>query len=89
MLARVQQAAAEGGHDTEALLYLGPAAVAVGAFDVGNTLLSAATKGLRADGRLAHLAYVLAVQGIVAARLTDWDVAIPAAEEARAAPGLP
>jgi DNA-binding CsgD family transcriptional regulator/tetratricopeptide (TPR) repeat protein len=83
VLARVQQAAAEGTHDTEALLYLGPAAVAVGAFDIGMTLLSAATDGLRADGRLAHLAYVLTIQGIVAARLADWDVAIPAAEEAR------
>ena len=41
VLARVQQAAAERGHDTEALLYLGTAAVAVGAFDVGDTLLSA------------------------------------------------
>ncbi len=83
VLATVQQAAAEGGRDTEALLYLGPAAVAVGAFDVGMTLLSAATQGLRADGRLGHLVYVLAIQGIVAARLTDWNVAIPAAEEAR------
>jgi hypothetical protein len=45
-------------------------------------LLAAATRGLRADGRLGHLAYVLAIQGIVAARLADWDVAIPAAEEA-------
>jgi hypothetical protein len=83
VLARVQQAAAEGSHDTEALLYLGPAAVAVGAFHIGMTLLSAATEGLRADGRLAHLAYMLAIQGIVATRLADWDVAIPAAEEAR------
>jgi hypothetical protein len=79
-LARVQRAAAEGEIDTDALLYLGPAAVAVGAFDVGNALLAAATRGLR--GRLGHLAYVLAIQGIVAARLADWDVAIPAAEEA-------
>jgi ATP/maltotriose-dependent transcriptional regulator MalT len=46
-------------------------------------LLSAATDGLRADGRLAHLAYVLAIQAIVATRLADWDVAIPAAAEAR------
>jgi DNA-binding CsgD family transcriptional regulator len=83
VLARVQTAAAEGEDDTEALLYLGPAAVAVGAFDIGNTLLSAATQGLRADGRLGHLAYVLAIQGIVAARLAEWAVAIPAAEEAR------
>jgi hypothetical protein len=83
VLARVQQAAAEGSHDTEAFLYLGPAAVAVGAFDIGMTLLSGATDGLRADGRLGHLAYVLAIQGIVATRLADWDVAIPAAEEAR------
>ena len=83
VLARVEQAAAEGTHDTDSLLYLGPAAVAIGAFDVGMTLLSAATKGLRADGRLAHLAYVLAIQGIVAVRLADWDVVIPATEEAR------
>src|SRR5215211_2726788 len=83
VLARVQQAAAEGSDDTEALLYLGPAAVAVGAFDIGMTLLSGATDGLRADGRLGHLTYVLAIQGIVATRLADWDVAIPAAEEAR------
>ena len=83
VLAHVQQAAAEGGNDTEALLYLGSAAVAVGAFDVGSTLLSAATEGLRAHGRLGHLVYVLVVQGIVTARRTDWEVAIPAAEEAR------
>jgi DNA-binding CsgD family transcriptional regulator len=83
VLAHVQKAAAEGGNDTEALLYLGNAAVAVGAFDVGDTLLSAGTQGLRADGRLGHLAYVLSVQGIVTTRLAKWDVATPAAEEAR------
>jgi DNA-binding CsgD family transcriptional regulator len=82
VLARVQHAVAEGEHDTEALLYLGPAAVAVGAFDIGMSLLSAATDGLRADGRLGHLSYVLSVQGIVTTRLAKWDVAIPAAEEA-------
>ena len=75
VLARVQRAATEGESDKDALLYLGPAAVAVGAFDVGNTLLAAATRGLRADGRLGHLAYVLAIPGLVAARLADWDVA--------------
>ena len=79
VLAHVQKAAAEGGNDTEALLYLGNAAVAVGAFDVGDTLLSAGTEALRADGRLGHLAYVLSVQGIVTTRLAKWDVAIPAA----------
>ncbi len=82
VLAHVQKAAAEGGNDTEALLYLGNAAVAVGAFDVGDTLLSAGTQALRADGRLGHLAYVLSVQGIVTTRLAKWDVAIPAAAEA-------
>jgi DNA-binding CsgD family transcriptional regulator len=83
VLARVQRAASEGSNDTEDLLYLGPAAVAVGAFDIGMPLLSAATDGLRADGRLGHLAYVVAIQAIVATRLADWDVAIPAAEEAK------
>lgn len=82
VLAHVQKAAAEGGNDTEALLYLGNAAVAVGAFDVGDTLLSAGTEALRADGRLGHLAYVLSVQGIVTTRRAKWDVAIPAAAEA-------
>ena len=82
VLAHVQKAAAEGANDTEALLYLGNAAVAVGAFDVADTLLSAGTRALRADGRLGHLAYVLSVQGIVTTRLAKWDVAIPAAEEA-------
>ena len=82
VLAHVQRAAAEGGNDTEALLYLGNAAVAVGAFDVADTLLSAGTQALRADGRLGHLAYVLSVQGIVTTRLAKWDVAIPAAAEA-------
>ena len=83
VLARVRAAIAEGPQDTEALLYLGPAAVAVGVFDIGMTLLSQATQGLRADGRLGHLAYVLAIQGLVAGRLGRWEVAIPAAEEAR------
>ena len=83
VLARVQAAIAEGPQETEALLYLGPAAVAVGAFDIGMTLLSQATDGLRAEGRLGHLAYVLAIQGLVAVRHADWDVAIPAAEETR------
>ncbi|MEA2440932.1 MAG: hypothetical protein QOH76_2356 [Thermoleophilaceae bacterium] len=83
VLGRVKQAAAEGSQDTDALLYLGPAAVAVGAFDIGMTLLSAATDGLRADGRFGHLAYVLAIQGIVATRLANWNVSISAAEEAR------
>jgi DNA-binding CsgD family transcriptional regulator len=82
VLAHVQKAAAEGGNETEALLYLGNAAVAIGAFDVADTLLSAGTRALRADGRLGHLAYVLSVQGIVTTRLAKWDVAIPAAEEA-------
>ena len=82
VLAHVEKAAAEGGNDTEALLYLGNAAVAVGAFDIGDTLLSAGTQALRADGRLGHLGYVLSVQGIVTTRLAKWDVAIPAADEA-------
>ena len=82
VLAHVRKAAAEGGNDTEALLYLGNAAVAIGAFDVGDTLLRAGTQALRADGLLGHLASVLSVQGIVTTRLAKWDIAIPAAEEA-------
>ena len=48
-----------------------------------STLLGAAVDGLRAEGRLGHLPRVLALHGIVAARLADWDVAIPAADGGR------
>jgi DNA-binding CsgD family transcriptional regulator len=83
VLARLQAAAAHRARDTEAARHLGPAALVVGAFDLGSTFLDTAVDGLRAEARLGHLPRMLTLLGIVAARLADWDVAIPAAEESR------
>ncbi len=70
-------------HDADAARFLGPAAVAVGAFDIAATFLGEAVEGLRTQGRLGHLPRMLTLQGSMAAQLADWGVAIPAAEEAR------
>jgi DNA-binding CsgD family transcriptional regulator len=82
VLARLR-AEASDRPDTEAARHLGPAALVVGAFDIGMTFLAEAVEGLRAEGRVGHLTRMLVLQGQVAAQLADWDVAIPAAEEAR------
>jgi ATP/maltotriose-dependent transcriptional regulator MalT len=55
----------------------------VGAFDAALTLLGSAVEGLRTEGRLGHLPRLLVLQGSMAARIADWDVAIPAAAECR------
>jgi DNA-binding CsgD family transcriptional regulator len=83
VLDRVRAAAADLNHDTDAARFLGPAAVVVGAFDVGLTLLGIAVDGLRTEGRLGHLPRLLLLQGSMAARVANWDVAIPSAEECR------
>lgn len=83
ILERLRQAAADVHRDTDAARYLGPAAVAVGAFDIATTFLAEAVEGLRAQGRLGHLPRMLTLQGNMAAQAADWGVAIPAAEEAR------
>jgi len=83
ILRRLRQAAADAHRDTDAARYLGPAAVAVGAFDIAATFLGEAVEGLRIQGRLGHLPRMLTLQGHMAAQVADWDVAIPAAEEAR------
>jgi DNA-binding CsgD family transcriptional regulator len=83
VLARLRATAADRSYDTEAARHLGPAALVVGAFDIGMTFLDTAVDGLRSEGRLGHLTRMLVLQGQVAAQLADWDVAMPAAEEAR------
>lgn len=83
ILERLREAAADVHHDTDAARFLGPAAVAVGAFDIAATFLGEAVEGLRTQGRLGHLPRMLTLQGNMAAQVTDWGVAIPAAEEAR------
>ena len=69
--------------DTDAARFFGPAALVVGAFDLGNDFLAAAVDGLRTEGRLGHLPRLLTLYACMAARIGDWDVALTAADEAR------
>jgi DNA-binding CsgD family transcriptional regulator len=84
VLARLERAALDAGHvDTDAASFFGPAALVVGAFDLGNDFLATAIHGLRTEGRLGHLPRLLTLHSSMAARIGDWDVALPGAEEAR------
>jgi hypothetical protein len=83
VLARLSREAAQERLDTDAARFFGPAALVVGAFDLGNEFLGAAVDGLRDEGRLGHLPRLLTLYSSMAARLGDWDVAITAADEAR------
>ena len=83
ILARLEDAANEEAVDIDAARFLGPAALAIGAFDVGNDLLAAAVDGLRTQGRLGLMPRLLFLHACVAARIGDWETAITAADEAR------
>jgi DNA-binding CsgD family transcriptional regulator len=83
VLARLRREAAGERPDTDALRFFGPAALVVGAFDLGSDFLGAAVDGLRTEGRLGHLPRLLTLYSSMAARLGDWQVAITAADEAR------
>ena len=62
---------------------LASAGVVVGAFYDSLTFCATAIDSARAEGRLGVLPRLLARQAILAVRLPNWDIAIPAAEEAR------
>src|SRR5215207_1425025 len=83
VLTRMERAAAEERLDSDAARFFGPAALVVGAFDLGNDFLAAAIDGLRTEGRLGHLPRLLTLYSSMAARIGDWDVALTAADEAR------
>lgn len=83
VIARLQDEATRGAHDPETARHLGAAAFIVGAFDLALRFLRTAVDGLREEGRLGHLPRGLMLYGTVAARLADWDAAIPAADEGR------
>ena len=53
------------------------------AFDLALPILRTAVDGLREEGRLGHLPRGLMLYGTVAARLADWEAAMPAADEGR------
>jgi DNA-binding CsgD family transcriptional regulator len=63
--------------------YLASAGMVIGAFYDSLTFCTTAIDSARAEGRLGALPRLLATQAILAVRLPNWDVAIPAAEEAR------
>jgi DNA-binding CsgD family transcriptional regulator len=83
VLARLKSAAGDKRLDTNAARFFGPAALVVGAFDLGADFLEAAVDGLRTDGRLRDLPRLLMLRACMAARIGDWDVALTAADEAR------
>ena len=83
VLARLEGAAGAERLDADAARFFGPAALVVGAFDLGNDFLAAAVDGLRTQGRLGHLPRLLSLYAGMAARLGDWEVAVTAGEEAR------
>jgi len=83
VLARLRREAAKERLDTDAARFFGPAALVVGAFDLGSDFLRAAVDGLRNEGRLGHLPRLLSLYSGMAARRGDWEAAITAGEEAK------
>jgi DNA-binding CsgD family transcriptional regulator len=83
VLTRLTAAATSRPLDTDAARFFGPAALVVGAFDLGTDFLAAAVEGLRTQGRLGHLPRLLTLYSGMAARLGEWEVALTAADEAR------
>ena len=82
-LPRLQALASARTLDTESARQLGPTALVLGAFDIAAGFLASAAEGARTEGRLGQLPRMLVLHGIVASFLGDWDVAVPAGEEAR------
>jgi len=66
----------------EAARAYGSAAVVVGSFELAPRFLTEAVDGLRAQGRLGHLARTLLIQTWGAICLGDWTRALSAADEA-------
>jgi DNA-binding CsgD family transcriptional regulator len=83
VLARLRREAAQEPLDADAARFFGPAALVVGAFDLGSEFLAAAVDGLRTEGRLGHLPRLLTLYSSMAARRGDWEVAITAGDEAK------
>ena len=80
---RLREMVSQRTYDRRDSLNLGAAAFNAGAFEVADPLLRDAVDVLRESGRLGALPRTLTLLGLVAARLGDWNTAIPAGEEAR------
>jgi DNA-binding CsgD family transcriptional regulator len=79
----LRDAANSGVTGAEPAGYLASAGMVAGAFYDSLTFCATAIDSARAEGRLGALPRLLATQAILAVRLPNWDIAIPAAEEAR------
>jgi DNA-binding CsgD family transcriptional regulator len=78
----LRDAADRGVTGAEPAGFLASAGIVTGAFYDALTFCATAIESARAEGRLGALPRLLALQAILAVRLPDWDIAIPAAEEA-------
>lgn len=79
----LRDAATSGVSGAEPATYLAAAGLVIGAFYDSLTFSALAIDSARDDGRLGVLPRLLATEAILAARLPNWDIAIPAADEAR------
>jgi DNA-binding CsgD family transcriptional regulator len=82
VLTRLESVAGDKQLDSDAARFFGPAALVVGAFDLGTDFLAAAVDRLRTEGRLGHLPRLLTLYSSMTARLGDWHTALTAADEA-------
>ncbi|HEY2594796.1 MAG TPA: helix-turn-helix transcriptional regulator, partial [Chloroflexota bacterium] len=78
VLDRLRTAACDERLTVDDTRFFGPAALVVGAFDLGHDFLAVAVDQLRAQGRLGHLPRLLTLYSTMAARMGDWEVAIGA-----------
>jgi DNA-binding CsgD family transcriptional regulator len=83
VVACMRDAADSGVTGAEDAGFLASAGMVTGAFNDSLTFCAIAIDSARAEGRLGRLPRLLATQAILAVRLPNWDIAIPAAEEAR------
>jgi hypothetical protein len=83
VVACLREAADSAVTSAEDAGFLASAGMVTGAFHDSLRFCAIAIDSARAEGRLGRLPRLLATQAILAVRLPDWDVAIPAAEESR------
>jgi DNA-binding CsgD family transcriptional regulator len=79
----LRRAAESGVVGAEDAGFLASAGMVIGAFHDSMRFCAIAIDSARAEGRLGRLPRLLATQAILAVRVPNWDIAIPAAEEAR------
>ncbi|MGW4995561.1 helix-turn-helix transcriptional regulator [Streptomyces mirabilis] len=82
VIERLTRLALDGDHDVVTACKLGTAATMVGALDQAAGFLTASVAGLRAQGRLGVLAQALVSLAFTSFHTVNWEVGLPAIEEA-------